>query len=363
MTSQRTRKLALSIQDELGIKYTEALRKAKIQIEERLALAVTAPSASRATELTERRFPHEGTFGSGLPLGLDETYGNFVTWNFKDNDHLLCVAPTGNGKTVFLQNLAYSALRSVPSAELSIVSLKSPDAFRFADPHARGVARSIEDAVALLRALKDMALGRQELVSNHGVSSFHELPRSVQQTYGLELRRHILIIDELSSLTEVLPVPETPEPFAPSSDDQKIMGENAWRSEMNEILSFLVRVGHSVAISVAGATQRIHSTMALELADYVQKSARLIMGRVPSNEAHLLSLNQTDRRPFLAPMNVGHGAFIPSSGESEQVMMWHPLDDEQIEWLESSLQPLSDRQRLDLDGHSDWWIDRMSYDV
>ena len=39
MTSQRTRKLALSIQDELGIKYTEALRKAKIQIEERLALA------------------------------------------------------------------------------------------------------------------------------------------------------------------------------------------------------------------------------------------------------------------------------------------------------------------------------------
>ncbi|MGP4994587.1 FtsK/SpoIIIE domain-containing protein [Glutamicibacter ardleyensis] len=334
MSSTDLKKLARSIQQTSGSNYTEALREAKRQIEEnrQKVLGGLAVSEQPEFQIQFETFPYEpGTLDSTLYFGIRKNGRNAVV-NFDKESNLLCVGTTGSGKTEFLKNLIFSALRLDAYYEVSAISLKSAHDLEFARPYATSVATNLQDALALLRALHRQAVERTEIREMYGASSFLLLPDEGLIKENLSPRRHILFIDELFELLNPAEVPATSSLPDAVGARKRIAEENAWRAEIRRLLAQIISVGDSAGISIVAGSQSLTSVhRALE--ELPVNSSLMVMGHLRADEARAFKISSTALPAYSTPMPVGRGTFISTAGKGFRSQVVALNDEQRVDRL------------------------------
>ncbi|MGP5049500.1 FtsK/SpoIIIE domain-containing protein [Glutamicibacter ardleyensis] len=353
MSSTDLKKLARRIQQESGSNYTTALREAKHQ-RDMGSSRVAAEDISFQTQLDA--FPYDPDhLDPNLHFGVTKA-GQYINLNFTAKPHLLCAGTTGSGKTTFLKNLVFSALRQEAFYEVSVISTKLPSDYTFAEPFARGLASNLEDALALVRAVHAECVARNEVRELLGAPSFPLLDFFALtvdlEAEGVTHARHLLFIEELLMLIEPETVPDESN-VALAEEREQVLKENQWRAEIRDMLTEISRHGSATGIHIVAPAQRLGFVHKL-LPALMDDSTKVFMGRPSKEEMKLCEIapSALPSREALAPK--GRGIIQSASGTVVPFQIWWMDDDTRSRLLDETLDAfLSKQERFNLKRYRD----------
>lgn len=323
MTSTDRKRLARSIQRELGINYTAALREAKQREEAQNSSNEMQREVNVVRTVEEPDFPrHFDEFPynsddliSDLFYGIHQD-GNYARINFEQEANVLCLGATGSGVTNTSRNLAFAALQRSMYYEVSVISPKgAASEFSFAKPFARAVVSEIGDALALVRAVHSECIARNEVREMWGAASFLELEHQKLHDERVTAKRHLLFINDVLTLLE---------PRRSATDGAEgnlFVHENSQRTEIAELLAEIIRYGQVTGIHLVAEAQSA-SLAGRTLPSLLGKSAKIIHGRLPRLELARvgIAVEELPSNEVLEPF--GRGIFQSNSGEVKAFQAW-----------------------------------------
>ncbi|MGP5523299.1 hypothetical protein ACTXM3_08370 [Glutamicibacter arilaitensis] len=394
MTSTDLKRLARAIQRDTGVNYTVALRKAKESLkakaspaprvvksfgEPRDAKATTASQVAQpfgepreakiqrflaaTAQADDRPEPREfwsdrESFVSNSEfneISLSYGYqrkGRYASWDVQEDHHLLCSGTTGSGKSQLLKNLALAALRDDARYEVSVIA-RTAGEYDWAAPYVRGLATNLDDALALVRAVHEEAVNRNEVREMFGASSFIKMDFHPIQDEGVTSRRHVLFIEELNELITQHPVPPASEDPQLTDEREQARKENRYRAEISELLTDILRVGRVSAVSIFADVhnpRQVHR----DFPAFARNSAKILMGQPSAEEYALAGIDVADAPPAEVLSQKGRGVFRSVSGNVYSMQVWSTDDDSRTRLLHADVDEFDWKHlRFDLNKYRD----------
>ena len=155
----------------------------------RLQITRSAPEMIRFQDLIASNPAPEG----GLPFLFSETDERQALWvDMNQNPHLLVAGSTGSGKSVFLHNLIYNALRR-EDIELFLVDTKLVEFHQYAnEPQVHNVASNYLEALNVLETLCQVMEKRYQLWRQYNFTNLEQCPELFNKI--------LLVIDEAADV-------------------------------------------------------------------------------------------------------------------------------------------------------------------
>lgn len=155
----------------------------------RLQLTHAAPEMINLVELYAKN-PRPATF---LPFLLGETDEGQPLWvDMSKNPHLLVAGTTGSGKSIFLHNIIFNALKT-ENLDLYLVDTKLVEFAPYVNhSKVKNVAQSYTDAIAVLENLCEIMEDRYALLKRFKISSVEDNPKL--------FKKILFVIDEAADL-------------------------------------------------------------------------------------------------------------------------------------------------------------------
>lgn len=325
MTSTRITKLAREIQRQTGVPYSLALREAKQSVGLSLPPTDLVPPKKHSHSYAVA-YDYEETHGdntSQVFFGVHKDTGALARVDFDEEVHLLISGSPNSGKTTLLKNLAFSVLRLHPCYEASIIAIADSREYLFANGFAKAVARTLQEAVAVLRAVRESVIDRIEIQEMYAVYSPELPPEEALFDEDFNQGRHVLFISHLLELLTPVAVPrETPLSEFKKLRDQ-IIQENAWRAEMNELLKYIIVHGEKAKVSVVCESDLFNEDSEFPaIPALLRKSARILLG----DRVHLARrtlLHHPDKTSLLTyPILAGVGILSSKKWGDKEFLGW-----------------------------------------
>jgi|GEM_PF-2821891 len=170
---------------------------------------------------------------------IGQSRRGFILQNIAELPHMLVAGTSGSGKSTFFKQALLGLMKTSPDAKFFLIDLKrGAELGIFSGVPGVRVAKSIEDAVNLLREAKEQMQRRFDILEQRGISKIipdeHKIPRIV------------VAIDEASELISI------PSRTNPKKD---------LMLEAREITNDIAKLGRAAAINLLVATQKVHKSI------------------------------------------------------------------------------------------------------
>ncbi len=171
----------------------------------------------------------EGKSWNEIPLGVGED--GEVTWNVKNDSHMLIAGPTGSGKSVIQRNIIAHCVQHSDMWEFIGVDLKQVELSSYEDyPGVKRIVFDKEEGVDALKMASFIMDKRYEKLMAAGLNSFTSLPDAPKAI--------MIMVDEAFEF------------MSPSA------GEEALIEEAKFIIGRIARLGRAAGIHMVVAMQR-----------------------------------------------------------------------------------------------------------
>ena len=254
--------------------------------------------------------------GLAFATGID---GEPVTWNPKDDPHILLAGVTGGGKTAAASTVLYSA-RAAGYKVVIIDTIKGAADFGFMADQCLAVARDRVEAAATMKAIYAEIRRRVDLATQYAATSIDDLPEAIRPP------RWIVLIDEFASTIAKSAVP-------PVSDDPDVIAEREKAQRDNDSANIIgsyagrfAREARSAGIHMVLAAQGL-GAKALDSVpggDTLKKNlARTLLGKASWGDRNS-ALRVADAAPMLdGDVPVGRAVWEPLRGAAGVVQFWY----------------------------------------
>lgn len=378
MSTTHRKRLARMLAERLGITYVQAAKRVAAAAEDgRLPQRLDASGMDRALArlVTEEREPAAAAveiqqalafataFDAASDTGFDADHDAPLvprrdtsppTTVFFDpaaitgslSPHLVVTGSAGSGKSVVVRTLLAGAAAS--GWDLYVIGAPwSPYETGFIRPYARAAVYEPDEALAVLEAVATEIDRRYATLEAHSARSRDELPASER------FRRALVVVDGVVDWMAVTSLPhaespENPVHASPEAVARRIAleAEERRRSRVTSLLARIARMGRGAHVSLVVSAQRASAPSP----EMRSNMSRLSMG--PMTEAErLVALRDPDRAPRITRQHSrGTGVFEPVEGSTQAVAAWFETEGSLAEMLAELREPLTDGERLNLDG-------------
>lgn len=285
----------------------------------------------------------EGKGRIPFATGVD---GEPVTWNVKNNPHILVGGTSGGGKSVTMQSMIAAAIANHWIIVI-VDPMKGAADFQFAAPYAQAIASTLAEGAGVLDLVYQEVGRRRDVNAAHGVGNYRDLPPDIRP-------RHVLVvIDEFTSLTGADVVPKASDDLEVEAERQRIITSNTARARIGTIIGKLAREARSAGVSVILGTQKLSAKTLDTLpgaSDLKTNLARILLGKATFGE-RASALRAPEKAPDLGEsIPPGRGIYEPLEGSALIVQSWYDPGEQQFlaEQVASRGEPLAEGEAWDL---------------
>lgn len=208
-----------------------------------------------------------------FPIGITEDL-NIATWNPLTSPNLLIFGPPGSGKSVIDRNLMFHCLQHPDKWRVLGIDLGPWEIASFSKytPVVEHIAKDMEAALEVCRAVRDEMMDRYEKMESLGINNYRDLPDAPTAI--------MFLISEVSALFGWW-----------GGDMPSGISKDALKEEFSMILTKISRLGRAAGVHlVLSSWQADSSVIGDELKENM--TTKVVLGRIYRDQSLLLLGNE-----------------------------------------------------------------------